>query len=447
MRLFFTAVLFAAAGSLSAQCFQKVIAGEQHFIAISQDGSLWGWGENSARQLGDGTITDRVQPVLISSGNWASVSAGVTHTMAIKADGTLWAWGSNTYGKLGNGTSSNAATPQQIGTAANWKEVAAGERGSIAIKTDGTLWAWGSNNNGYLGNNTASSYETDIPVQIGTETNWHHIAGNNGRHCLAIRTDGTLWAWGRNNQGQLGDGTTTDRYMPVQIGMATDWKWIDVNSQTSIALKNDNTLWAWGFANTGFSVNSSVPLQVGTDSDWKTASFKKYTAAQYMLLTKTNGSLWAWGNDNFQQLGNGTNGNYSSPTQIGTDTNWADAVAGYQQSSGIKTDGTFWVWGTTNLVGDGSAVALPTAYSCTVLGTPQNHKEIIALYPNPVTDRLFISGMDAVSVIVFDLNGRSYGLPFDRQVQSVEVSGLSAGLYIVSVETESGKVNGRFIKK
>lgn len=449
MRLFLTAVLFTATGNLFAQCFQKVFTGETHFHAISQNGSLWGWGENSDWQLGDGSNTDRPQPVLISSASWLTVSGGYTHTMGIKADGTLWAWGTDTYGKLGNGTSGDATFPQQIGTDSNWKEVIAGERGTLAIKTDGTLWGWGSNNNGYLGNGAISSYQAASPVQIGTATDWNHIAGNDGRHCLAIKTNGTLWAWGRNHAGQIGDGTTTDRYTPVQIGTATDWKWIDGGSRLSFALKTNNTLWAWGFCNSGFSLNSNQPFQIGADSNWKTVSVKKYEGAQYVLMTKTNGTLWGWGGDDYQQLGNGTgNVDFNSPTQIGTDSDWVDASAGYKQGNGVKSNGTFWVWGTTSLVGDGSApVAIPTVYSCTALNVAQNQKETIVLYPNPVTDWLFIFGIETVSVAVYDINGRQYDLPFDRQGQSVEVLGLSAGLYIFSVETANGKVNGRFIKK
>lgn len=448
MRLFMTAVLFTVTGNLFAQCFQKVFTGEDYFIAISQNGSLWGWGKNDNRQLGDGTTTDRPQPVLISSGSWLSVSAGFTHTVGIKADGTLWAWGSDTYDKLGNGTSGNAAFPQQIGTATNWKEVIAGERATLAIKTDGTLWGWGVNSNGYLGNGLASGYQTDVPVQIGTASDWNHIAGNDGRHCIAIKANGTLWAWGRNHAGQIGDGTTTDRFTPVQIGTATDWKWIDAGSRFSFALKTNNTLWAWGFANSGISLNSTTPLQIGTDT-WKTVSVKKYESQQYLLMTKTNGTLWGWGSDTYQQLGNGIGTvDYSSPTQIGTDTNWLDATAGFSQSSGIKSDGSFWAWGTTNLVGDGStSVVLPTAYSCTALAVSQNQKESLILYPNPVADRLYISGMETISIAVYDMSGRKYNLPFDRQNKSIEVSELSAGLYIVAIETESGKVNGRFIKK
>ena len=448
MRLFMTAVLFTVTGNLFAQCFQKVVTGELHFIAISQDGSLWAWGENGSRQLGDGTITDRTQPVLISSASWASASAGYQHTVAIKTDGTLWAWGSDGNEQLGNGSGGNSATPQQIGTDTNWKEVVAGERGTVAIKTNGTLWAWGSNNNGYLGNGQTNSYQSTVPIQIGTATNWNHIAGNDGRHCLAIKTDGTLWAWGRNHVGQIGDGTTTDSYTPIQIGTGTNWKWVDAGSRLSFALKTDNTLWAWGFCNSGFSLNSTQPLQIGTDSNWKTVSVKKYEGAQYVLMTKTNGTLWGWGGDDFQQLGNDIAGDYASPTQIGTNTNWTDAFAGYRQSSGVKSNGTYWVWGTTNLVGDGSTpVSNPTEYSCTALGVSENTKPSFVIYPNPATDRVYISETEILSAVVYDINGRKYALPFDSQTKSIDVSGLSAGIYIVSIETENGKQNTRFIKK
>lgn len=447
MRLIFTFLLFSITSNQFAQCFQKVVAGELHFVAISQDGSLWAWGDNSYRQLGDGTNTDRPTPVLISSANWAIASAGLAHTVAIKNDGTLWSWGSDSYSQLGNGLSGMAASPEQIGTDNDWKEVAAGERATVAIKNNGTLWTWGSNNNGYLGNNAANSFESNIPVQVGTETNWNHISGTDSRHCLAIKTDGTLWAWGRNYNGQLGDGTEIDSYTPIQIGTDTDWKWIDAGSRNSFALKNDNTLWAWGFCNSGFPLNTAVPLQVGTDANWNKISVKKYEGRQYVLMTKTNGSLWAWGNDDFQQLGNGDGYvDYNAPTQIGSDTDWTDVSAGYNQSSAVKSDGTFWAWGDTMLIGDFTLTPSPTAYNCTALAVAQNEKNSFSLYPSPANSTLYFSEIEPLTVLVYDMNGRRYELPFDKESQSIDVAGLSAGVYTVLIQTENGILNRRFFK-
>lgn len=448
MRKFTIILMLTFSVGISAQCFRKVIAGEDHYIAISQDGTLWAWGENSLGQLGDGTIADKTTPVQISTDNtWMFVSVSDRHSMAIKANGTLWAWGNDNYQALGNGTNGDSNLPVQIGTASNWKEVSAGERGTVAVKTDGTLWVWGTNTSGYLGNGAATSFVSNVPIQLGTATDWLTISGN-GRHCLAVKTNGTLWAWGLNDYGQVGTGNTTNVMTPVQIGTATNWKSVDASSSVSFAFKTDNSLHGWGYT-AGMTFENLTPQQVGTDTNWKTFSIKKRAQSQFILLTKANGTLWGWGSDNSQQLGNGTSaGNYTAPTQIGIETNWSDAVAGYFTGLAIKDNGTFWAWGDTDLVGSGTEVASPLQYACTALSVNENTLNALAIYPNPVTDVLNISGgFSPTSVMVFDLNGRRYELPFDSQANTVDLSRLSAGVYLLSIEAEGGKLNKRFIKK
>src|SRR6266850_397731 len=172
------------------------------------------------------------------------VSAGGLLTVVVKSDGTLWAWG--TDGATGSSTS-----PVQIGTATNWTAVATGgNQGlahAVATKSDGTLWAGGNNLHGQLGDGTTTDRAS--PVQIGTAMNWTAVAAG-GSHTVALQSDGTLWAWGNNFYGQLGDGTTTQRTSPVQIGTATNWTAVSAGGSQgvahTVALKSDGTLWAWG---------------------------------------------------------------------------------------------------------------------------------------------------------------------------------------------------------
>jgi len=434
---------------MTAQCFRKVVAGEDHYIAISQDGTLWAWGENSLGQLGDGTSTDKITPVQISTDNtWMSVSVSDRHSMAIKANGTLWAWGNDNYQALGNGANNDSYFPIQIGTDTNWREVSAGERGTVAIKTDGTLWVWGTNTSGYLGNGAGIGFVSNVPIQLGTANDWLTISGN-GRHCVAVKTNGTLWAWGLNDYGQVGTGNTTNVMTPVQIGTATNWKSVDASSSVSFAFKTDNSLHGWGYT-AGMTFEYLTPQQVGADTNWKTFSIKKRAQSQFILLTKTNGTLWGWGSDSYQQLGNGAAGSYATPTQIGTENNWENAIAGYRQSIGIKTNGTVWAWGDTDLVenpGTGSYVDSPVQYGCTSLSIEENTFDSLTIFPNPVSDVLNISSeFFPASVTVYDLNGRKYNTYYNEQSQSLNVSALSSGMYMLIIESGENMVYKKFIK-
>ena len=171
------------------------------------------------------------------------VAAGSQHSVAIHPDGTLWAWGEDVFGQLGDGTTNTERlAPVQVGTDKNWALIAADERHSFAIKTDGTLWAWGSNGNFQLGDGTATDRST--PVQIGTDTHWAAVAAGDS-HSLAIKTDGTLWAWGNNQFGQLGFPPTVVQTAPVQIGTDRNWTSVAAGGAHSMAIKTDGTLWAW----------------------------------------------------------------------------------------------------------------------------------------------------------------------------------------------------------
>ena len=284
---------------------------------------------------------------------WNQISAGFRHTVAIKADGTLWAWGLNNSVQLGIGSNLNKNIPTQIGTDNNWLSVSAGYDHTLAIKTDGTLWAWGNNDFGELGIGSSVNY-SNIPTQIGIEINWNKISAG-AKHSLAIKGDGTLWAWGRNGSGEIGDGTTTNKYQPVQIGNSNNWGEISagtsVGTNHSLALKTDGTLWAWG-DNSSYQLGDNtttdkiIPTRIGTATTWS----KIDAGFSYNLAIKSDGSLWAWGYNGSGQLGFGNLTVKYVPTKIGTDTNWSKISAGSGagtagHSMAIKTDGSLWTWG------------------------------------------------------------------------------------------------------
>jgi len=324
----------------------SIAAGYKHTIALKSDGTLWAWGLNDCGQLGLGDTTDRPSSVQVGSDNkWVSVAAGGAHTIALKSDGTLWAWGINSNGELGNGTINDSHVPEQITTVGNKWDKIAGSLHTIALKSDGTLWAWGYNAYGQLGD--GSTYNRYVPEQIGTDNKWDKIAAGEF-YTIALKSDGTLWAWGYNHFGELGDGTTTDSYGPEQIG--TDNEWVSIAAEEegdhTIGLKSDGTLWAWGYnaygqLGDGTTTDSYVPEQIGTDNKWVSIA----AGSAYTIALKSDGTLWAWGYNHYGQLGLGDTTDRHSPVEVGTDNKWVSIVAGSAHTIALKSDGTLWAWG------------------------------------------------------------------------------------------------------
>ena len=215
--------------------------------------------------------------------------------MGVRSDGTLWAWGRNDEDQLGDGTTTDRHAPEQIGADTTWASVCGRPRPSPLRRrrSDGTLWSWGDNAFGGIGDGTTANAST--PVQVGTDT-WSSASAGLG-DSLAVRSDGTLWAWGLNGCGELGDGTLTTGPTPHQIGVATTWKSVSAGRLHTVALRTD-------------------------------------------------GSLWAWGRNVDGRLGDGTTTDRYTPVQIGSATSWTSVSAGYDFTVALRTDGTLWVWGT-----------------------------------------------------------------------------------------------------
>jgi hypothetical protein len=241
-------------------------------LAVQTDGTLWTWGLGSSI-MGLGNATSYSSPKQIGAlTNWSKVSRHKFNSAAIKTDGTLWTWGTGTKGQLGTGAVASKSSPVQVGALTNWATVSCGAYHMMAVKTDGTLWAWGYNNNGQLGSNNLTSYSS--PIQIGASTNWLAVAA--GQYTsLAIKTDGTLWSWGSAGsfgQGGLGDAVT--RSSPTQVGALTNWSAVSIGGQHVHALKTNGTLWSWGRGGPqlglgpGNSTYYSSPVQAGSMTTW-----------------------------------------------------------------------------------------------------------------------------------------------------------------------------------
>jgi len=383
-----------------AQCWSEISAGSFHSLAIKKDGTLWAWGASGL--VGDGTGYNRNIPIRLgatSDTNWSKISAGGSHSLAIKKDGTLWAWGGNNKGQLGIGTNDPTNTPItlspiKIGTDTNWSKISAGiGEHSLALKTDGTLWSWGVNNYGQLGEGTTKDRNT--PTQIGTDTNWIQVSAG-GLHSHAIKTDGTLWSWGGNTNGQLGKVVLNGKINnPIKIG--ENWQVISAGEWYSLGIKTDGSKWAWGKQNrnvlgTGTTADVPLPKLIGSIGGIAVSA-----GSTHSLFINSPGTLNACGYNYNGQLGNGGTTDLIYPTQIGSDKDWSAIDNGQQHSIALKKDGTLWTWGgnTNGQLGNGKLGNTPNSYpfqiTCPSANLLENKlDELVSIYPNPTQKQLTI---------------------------------------------------------
>ncbi len=333
------------------------------FQARAYDYQLWAWGYNAGGigNLGLNNHTEYSSPVQIPGTTWRH--AGNTYgqgytTWATKTDGTLWMWGSNGQGELGQNDIASRSSPIQIpGT--NWSDMVHGgnttNNASAAVKTDGTLWVWGTNFRGNLGQNQSPGTLGGVssPVQI-PGTTWNTARGTMGGGVInlkAIKTDGTLWEWGYGGYGSMGLNLPDATYYssPVQLP-GTTWSNIAVSKYYTLATKTDGTLWSWGYGGYGsLGVNNrttySSPIQI-PGTTWATGEGKIADGLSSVLAIKTDGTLWSWGRNDQGMLGHNQpdNSARSSPVQI-PGTTWDQVSMQNLTSMATKTDGTLWVWG------------------------------------------------------------------------------------------------------
>jgi alpha-tubulin suppressor-like RCC1 family protein len=320
----------------------QVSAGDAFSLTVRQNGTAWGWGQNNCGQLGDNNIVSRSSPVSVVGGftDWCQVAAGFSqHSLGVRTNGTAWAWGCNGQGQLGDNTTVNKSSPVLVvGFATGWCQVSAGQSFSLGVRTNGTAWAWGCNNCGILGDGTTVSKSSPVSV-VGGFTDWFQIsAGTN--HSLAIRQNGTAWGWGFNNAGRIGDGTTTNRSSPVSVvGGFTDWCQISAGNSHSLAVRQNGTAWAWGRNGSGESgdnttVSKSSPVSVvGGFTDWCQIS----AGSIFSIALRQNGTAWAWGIASNGRLGDNSIVDKSSPVSVvGGFTDWWEVSAGDAHSLAIR---------------------------------------------------------------------------------------------------------------
>lgn len=327
--------VFGLTGAIS------VAAGEGFSLAMDSYGYVWAWGKNDLGQLGDTTTSPRNTPVRVSRlNNVVHIAAGKDFALAVKNDGTVWAWGANTKGQLGLAISdSNKFRASAVQVSATGFEklqkVAAGSDFSLALKDDGSVWAWGANDSGQLGaGNTVASVlpqRVTLPVDaIITE-----LAARN--HALALQNNGAIWAWGKNDMGQLGDDTTTQRTTPVQVVDITEVKGIAVGATWSLALRNDGTVWAWGDNEKGQLLDKTktqrhFPVKAQGLADMVVLA----AGPTFALAGKFVGDILAWGANGTGQLGSGDiKDNFAAAATVKKDAKSALILETVVKSAGV----------------------------------------------------------------------------------------------------------------
>lgn len=284
-----TISVFAAADAVSSA------AGLNHSLILKGDGTVWAWGNNDYGKLGDGTTSQRGVPVKVKDlTNITRISAGSNHSLALKSDGTVWTWGKGDYGQLGNNTTTNNSTPVQVSSLTNVIAIAGGGDYSLALKSDGTVWAWGSGAYGQMGNGGTQNVNR-VPTQVSGLTDVIAIAAG-VFHNLAVKKDGSVYAWGYGYWNQLGTGNSSNQTYPVKLTNLVNIIGVAAGEYNSYAFDADGKVFAWGYQHT------STPSSFGGLTDVVEISNGK---GNHTLALTKDGSVYAWGSNSQGQLGNG----------------------------------------------------------------------------------------------------------------------------------------------
>ena len=352
---------------------------ESWLIDRFTQGTLFAWGDNVDGQLGVGDTIRRSSPIQVgNTAEWAIITAGSGFSYAIKNDGSLWSWGNNSVsGMLGLGDLIDRSTPVQVGSLNDWKYVDSGNSHLLAVKKDGSLWGIGLNNLGQLG--LGATDRVSSPIQVGSLYNWKSVACGTS-HSIALSTDGSIWSTGQGAAGKLGLGDTVNRSTLTQIGTSNNWKLIRCGRDYSLAINNLGELWGWGDGGVGsfgidinvFGTNLSTPVISGSISECRAVS----AGSSHTLAIRNNGSMWASGFNGNGELGTGDLVHRSSFVQIGSQLDWKNISAGSNSiSAAIKNNGSLWLWGSGEVgqLGFGDTVHRS---SPTQLGSSTNWKLI-----------------------------------------------------------------------
>jgi alpha-tubulin suppressor-like RCC1 family protein len=417
----------AAAGPAQAQARDQVRAA----AAVAPPPDVASWGLNNAGQLGDGTTTDRPRFVDVRAGtSVVQVAAGWAlqfgHGLEARSDGTAWAWGGNGFGELGDGTTDSRLSPVQVTGLTGVTQVAGGCIHSLALRSDGTVWAWGGNRFGELGRGTVTDHEV-TPAPVAGLAGVVKIAAG-CEYSLAVRSDGTVWAWGANPVGELGTGGTASSAVPVQVTGVSRVTAIAAGWNSAVAVvAGGASVWTWGDNESGqlgdgTLVTRTTPVrvtQLGTTHIAGAAAGGGGRIGAFTAILGTDGSVWAWGADNTGQLGNArTDTPATRPVNtIRAGSGITQIAAGANHMVALKSDGTVLAWG------DNSAGELGTGSTTPVTGPVQVTGLTSATQVAAGIGSGFAVHVPVPPAIVPDLTGDSQ----TRAAQVLQAAGLVLG--------------------
>lgn len=337
--------------------------------------TAWARGTNTSGELGQSNTTFQANPVTVGAPNsWAALSAGGQHTLAINTSGEIYSWGKNSRGQIGNGNTNNfVTTPTRVGTQSNWIFVSAGNQHSLAINANGELWGWGANFWGQLGDTTL--IDRLSPIRIGNSANWVYAYAGTGAS-FAINTAGEIWSWGDNTKGLLGLGDTTRRLTPTKINSAITWVKVEAQSSAAIALSAAGDAYVWGSNQYGvLGLNLPVanfkttPTLLSHVVNSVALTWQDVSISEHGLGVTTGGALYAWGKNNFNQIGLNdpvptTTGYYLTPQLVNNVQNWKSVYASNEYSLAMTAGNIVYGFGSNAYsviaTGGGNAGRYPT---------------------------------------------------------------------------------------
>lgn len=426
---------------------QTIDGGNGYSIMLCSDSTVWAVGYNGIGLLGDSTTIDKFVPVqTLGLVNITSVTTGYIHSLALKNDGTVWAWGANSFGQLGNGQTSLRIAPIQTGLT-NTIAISTGLEHSLGLKSNGTVWTWGKNGKGQLGDGTGILPFSSTPIQVvglggsGFLTDIIYISGGE-KHSLALKNDSTVWVWGWNGTGQLGINTTVGKNTPVKVLGLGGTNFLDNiiaisgGSGHSLALKSDGTVWAWGYNNKGQLGDSTTATRLTPVKTYSLTNIVAIAAGDdYSMALRNDGTIWMWGTNGIGQLGDGTITTKIIPIQVLSLSNIIAIATGYDFNLAMRDDNTFWAWGKNNFGQLGNGTMIDRLIPIQMIATS-------AFIP----DAISICEGESINFTNTTIGATSYnwqenGITFSTAIDTLRIFNL-VGTYTISLIAYSESCNG-----